>query len=175
MDAAPREDLFKLDSFSTDGHACRWLAKKPMTDVSWTSGEPITAALPELRYTLEPILPQDDHGPTMPDFFKVSVPLVSRAFVDALRAAGVTSFQTFPAIVHDPITCQDLATHVAINVLGTVPHKEWCVDSKAIGGRQMFRLAEWEEWIVTDALRGALSRSIHTLRFRSLRDCAGRD
>ena len=175
MDAAPREDLFKLDSFSTDGHPCRWIATKPRTDASWTSGEHITVELPELRFTLRPILPQVDHGPTMADFFKVGVPLVSKAFVAALRAAAVENFQTFPAIIHDPVANQDLDTHVAINVLGTVPHEEWRVDSKAIGARQMFRLAEWEEWIVTDALRAALSGSIHTLRFRSLRECAGRD
>lgn len=84
-------------------------------DSSFLAGSVISKELPPLVFEVN--FPKNKK---LPHFFGDEVPLVSKAFLEALKNSGVENFQSFPAKVINPDTGQSWEDYFAFNVIGLV-------------------------------------------------------
>jgi hypothetical protein len=84
-------------------------------DSSFLGGSLITKQLPALVFEIN--FPKKENPP---HFFGDEIPLVSKAFLEALKKCGIDNFQSFPAKLINPDTGQSWEDYLAFNVVGLV-------------------------------------------------------
>jgi hypothetical protein len=90
--------------------------KDPGLDVRWLSGLPVPSPLPvPIELELD-----DRFGTRMADIFIRRILVMSDRLVAALRRAGVTNLQTFPAVLMDPKRGKRVPGYQAVQILGRV-------------------------------------------------------
>ena len=112
-------EYFKLDC-SEEPH--RRIERHPFVKkVSFWRGAPIeTPAAEPLEFTLKPLSPQWDHGPSFSAYYPRKVPLFRDDLIKALRDIGINNFDAYDATVYDPDNGQYYQNYKAVNILGLV-------------------------------------------------------
>lgn len=136
--------------------------KDPGLDVRWLSGLPVSIPLPN------PIdLELDDRfGTRMADIFIRRILVMSDRLVTALRRAGVTNLQTFPAVLLDPKKGVRVPGYQAVQILGRVKaadmERSIAHDPSAVGRNIVF----FEKLVIDEGAAHGL------LMFRLLEDAS---
>src|SRR5687767_7257193 len=112
----------------------RWIRHWPyIEDVSWNSGAMITKAVADpFPVSLKPLHPDaEDHAPYLPAFLKGNGPLFRDDLIEAMRAFGVDSLQTFNVALLDPDDGRTYTNYKAVNIIGLIAAADMA-QSKAV-------------------------------------------
>ncbi|MFP2930444.1 hypothetical protein ACLESO_35650 [Pyxidicoccus sp. 3LG] len=120
---------------------------------SWVSGQPITTPLPNpIEVKLD-----DSYGTRLPDLFDTTITLMSDTLVAALRRAGVTNIDTYPAVLVDEKRNLRIPGYQAVQVLGRIkaadPEKSVVYDPTGVGRN----IVSFDKLVISEAAaRGQL-------------------
>lgn len=130
---------------------------------NWVSGAAFDRPFPGDTLLLDPA-----YGPHFTDFFDTSVPVMSRAMADALRAFGMSNLDVYPVVLRNPVSGDTRDDYVAVNLVGCAdavdaaqsPHRlrfgkpyftgAITIDPARTGGMSAFRLLHGPSFIVVD-------------------------
>jgi hypothetical protein len=150
---------FRLTTDSVDENV--YLEREGDEVISLITGAPLADDTPvPFRFTMEVDTDEDGEpqDPIMYSYIEADS-LMETRLVETLRAAGVDNIQTFPAVITNPETDEEIESYVAANIVGLVScanleqsetepladlyyFHDLVLDPKKTGDLLMFRLAE---------------------------------
>ncbi|MFC5978856.1 hypothetical protein [Flavobacterium salmonis] len=112
--------------------------------LSWIAGHKFAAPLKPQSLMID-----SKHGNNFPDFFDTTVPIMSNRLIASLVTLGVDNMDTYPVVLHNNVSGQDVFGYSAVNVIG-------CIDAEKLEGSE-YRLRFGEPYftgaIVIDELK----------------------
>ena len=137
--------------FQPDIHGIYGIADYPSmpNNISFVAGQVIAHSLSE------PLVFTVTNPPDCPPKHLLGsmIPVASRQFVEALRAAHVSNMQTFPAVLHNIETGQKWHDYLALNIVGLLDGADMraSVYDTIIGGDALPPLVSFSELVLARA------------------------
>lgn len=95
--------------------------------LNWMSGQKFATPLRPQTLMVDP-----KQGNIFPDFFDTTVPVMSNRLITFLANLGVDYMDTYPVVLHNNVSGEDVLVYSAVNVIG-------CIDATKLEGSK-FRL-----------------------------------
>lgn len=92
--------------------------------LNWIAGNKFAAPLNPQTLLLDP-----KHGNNFPDFFDTTVPVMSNRLIAFLVNLGVDNMDTYPVVLHNIVSGEDVLSYSAVNVIG-------CIDATKLESSQ---------------------------------------
>lgn len=83
--------------------------------LSWIAGHNFETDLKPQTLMLDPA-----HGNIFPDFFDSTVPVMSNRLIAFLVNLGVDNMDTYPVVLHNIVSGEDVPGYSAVNVIGCI-------------------------------------------------------
>lgn len=139
---------------------CRWMADWPfIDDADFDLGERITAPVPTpLEFVLEPLHPSaPEHGPELPAFFDLPVPLFRDDLLAAVQSGGVDNLQVYEAVIRERDGSQVATNYNAVNVVGLIAAADMARSKATVHPGGPVYDVEFDELVIDPAkAKGAL-------------------
>ena len=123
-----RQNLFEHQNMiQLVGHTAETAA------LSWIAGHKFEAELKPQTLMLDPA-----YGNNFPDFFDSTVPVMSNRLIAFLVNLGIDNIDTYPVVLHNIVSGEDVLDYSAINVIG-------CINAEKLEGSE-YRLSFGEPY-----------------------------
>jgi hypothetical protein len=88
--------------------------------LSWISGQKFAVSLKSQTLMID-----SKYGNNFPDFFDSTIPVMSNRLITYLVNHGVDNIDTYPVVLHNNVSGEDVLSYSAVNVIG-------CIDAEKL-------------------------------------------